>query len=131
MDVSLTASLAGHAVPTGASFLRRVWIDVELTSRSGATTTIPGVLELGARLTKGGQDVALITDADHIERRSLAPGETRTVHLPTPPGAWASAKVRLRARAITEEALFSLGLSARASEVPLLEVAAIGIALQR
>ena len=82
------------------------------------------VQELGARMTRGGAPVALLTEADHLEERGLAPGETRELVLPPPGEARPPLRlrVRLRARAIRGETLEALGLGARGGEVPELEI---------
>ncbi len=131
VDVSVSTGLAGHAIPTGASFLRRIWIDVDFHGASGVVVTAPGVLELGARATRGGVAVALVTDADAVERRALEPGESRSFHVAAPISGFTQAVVRLRARAITEEALAALGLTDRAGEVPVLEALTVEVDASR
>ena len=124
--------LAGHAVPTGAAFLRRIWVDVELTDANAAALLLPAVLELGARATRAGAEVPLLTDADAVVSRALAPGEARTVRVTLPTGApWLRARAVLRARAISGDALAALGLGGRAAEVPVLEVTAKDVTLPR
>lgn len=119
--VRLENAGAGHAVPTGATHLRDAWVDVELTQPDGARVTVPRVLELGARLTRDGHEVPLVTDADTVTPQGLAPGEVRTVRITLPAGAQATAV--LSARAVRASALEALGLGARADEVPVLRVA--------
>lgn len=99
---------AGHAVPTGVSFLRDIWVEVDGQR----------VMELGARLLMGGQDTVLVTEADEVIPRGLAPGESRSVELSHPQ----SATVVLRARAFRQPLLDRLGLSHRSHEVPVHEV---------
>jgi hypothetical protein len=108
---------AGHAVPTGVSFLRDVWVDVELTHDDGTTDVIARVLELGDVPMHGETRVALPTDADHIEERRLQPFEIRSVALDAPD---VHATARLRFRAIREDALAALGVPAR--ESPIVDV---------
>ena len=132
LAVTLSAALAGHAIPTGATFLRRVWVDVEFVAPDGSPVTVAGamgVIELGARATRAGVPVPLLTDADAVEKRALDPGETRTVHVARPGLPTARASVHLRARAINEEVLRALGLEDRAGEVPVLDVASVEVAL--
>ena len=138
LDVSLT-NQAGHAVPSGAAFLRRIWIDVTFTDASGATNDENAVLVLGADPEKNGVATALITDADDVRSHVLAPGAVTTVHV-APPSAIGTnggsgnvashATVFLRARAITPEALHALGLEARESEVPILEAGSFDVTLR-
>lgn len=120
LTVHLVNVGARHAVPTGVSFLRDVWVDVEITHPNGELTTLPRVIELGDQPTREGQPVALITDADAVERRSLAFGAERTASSSIPADAIAVRGV-LRARAFREEVLTALGLAARSGEVPVLE----------
>lgn len=114
--VRLTNVNTGHAVPTGVASLRDLWIDVELTDQEGRQVVVERVLELGARLTREGQDVALPTDATLITPRSLDPGEVREWR--SPKGA-TSLVATLRARAFRSGALSALGLEGRAHEVPV------------
>lgn len=123
LEVRLENAGAGHAVPTGATHLRDVWVDVEGLDANGRAFVVSRVLELGAKLTRDGVEVALVTDADTVTSRSLAPGEARTVRVELPAGAHAVRAV-LWARAVRPAALEALGLSARASEVPTLRGAA-------
>ena len=132
IDVSLRADLAGHAIPTGASFLRRMWVDVDFSDASGTTVSALGVIELGAQPRYRGAKIALVTDADAVEARSLAPGETRTVHVVIPPApatALVRATIRLSARAVSDEVLEALGLTSRSAEVPILVAATIEVPL--
>lgn len=120
--VELENAGAGHAVPTGATHLRDVWVDVDGVDAEGRAFVVPRVLELGAKLTRGGVEVALITDADTASSRSLAPGERRTVRVELPAGAH-DVRAVLWAQAVRSAALDALGLGARAREVPALRVA--------
>jgi hypothetical protein len=116
--VRLTNDQTGHAVPTGITALRDVWVDVEVIDATGVRSALPRVLELGARLTRDGVEVALPTEATLIESRSLAPGATREWQVQLP--ADARLVATLRARAIRESTLAALGLSDKAGEVPVL-----------
>jgi len=130
IDVTLTND-AGHAVPTGVAFLRRIWIDATYTDASGKTSTTGDVLRLGAVPTKNGVPVALITDADAVNPNTLAPGASTTVHVAAPTGmpAPVSVTVRLHARAIDPDALAALGLSDRADEVPTHDLGSVEVKL--
>ncbi|MEW5740615.1 MAG: hypothetical protein AB1938_16930 [Myxococcota bacterium] len=121
-EVSVTNTGAAHAVPTGATHLRDVWVDVEATDASGRRLLFPRVLELGARLTRDGAEVALATQASQVDPRGLSPGAGRTVRVPLPVGgaAWEVSAV-LRARAVRADALAALQLDA--SQVPTRDVA--------
>lgn len=116
--VRLTNDQTGHAVPTGITALRDVWVDVEVTDASGLRSERPRVLELGARLTREGVEVALPTEATLIESRSLAPGAIREWQVQLPADAHLVAT--LRARAVRASALAALGLADRGGEVPVL-----------
>jgi len=120
LTVHLVNIGARHAVPTGVSFLRDVWVDVEVTAANGVTTVVPRVIELGDQPMRVGEPVALITDADSVERRSLAFGEERVVSVPLPVDL-GDVRAVLRARAFRAEVLSALGLADRAGEVPVLE----------
>ena len=119
--VRVTNVGARHAVPTGVAFFRDVWVDVLVRARDGSTRTAPRVISLGDQPLRGGEPVALVTDADAVERHRLDYGESRGARLEVPEDA--AIEVILRARAFREEVLVALDLTARADEVPTLEVA--------
>ncbi|MFO0714348.1 MAG: multiheme c-type cytochrome [Sandaracinus sp.] len=119
--VRVTNVGARHAVPTGVSFLRDVWIDVELVAADGASEHLPRVITLGDQPMRAGEPVALITDADAVERHRLDAGQSAEVRVEVPPGAHVIAT--LRARAFRADVLDALELGSRADEVPVLEVA--------
>jgi hypothetical protein len=121
--VQLENSGAGHAVPTGATHLRDVWVDVEGVDGEGRPFVTPRVLQLGAKLMRGGVEVALVTDADSVASQGLSPGERRRVRVTLPAGA-RDVRAVLFARAVRASALDALGLGARAWEVPALRIAA-------
>lgn len=125
VEITLTNVGGGHAVPTGVSFLRDFWVDLRIVDASGATFDEPRIVELGARMTLAGSEVALPTDADTIESRSLAPEASRRVEVAWPAEAAlpVSIEATLRARAVRASTLTALGLSGRADEVPELVVA--------
>lgn len=123
VKVTLVSEQTGHAVPTGITALRDVWVDVEWTDALGHRVVQPRVMELGARLTRDGVEVALFTDATLIEPRGLSPGESRAWR--APPGSH-SVVATLKARAVRASALSALGLDALASEVPELVVRSAG-----
>ncbi len=131
VDVTLTND-AGHAVPTGVAFLRRIWVDAVFADASGRQVTTGAVLTLGAVPTKAGAPVALITDADAVAPNVLAPATTMSVHVPPPAemAAPVSALVRLHARAIDPDTLAALGLAARADEVPTHNLGSARVALR-
>ncbi len=108
---------AGHSVPTGAAFLRDLWVDVSF----GAEETAARVIELGAQPMRGAERVALLTDADSVSHRSLASGETRRVRVPVAADA-DRVIVTLRLRAIRWDVLRALGLEAREADVPTIDV---------
>lgn len=112
---------AGHDVPTGAAFLRDIWVDVRVIDARGHVFELPRVIELGARMLSGEREVALPTEADRIVPRGIAPGDRRTALVELPAGATAPMHVAatVRARAVRPDTLASLGLPA----LPLLEIA--------
>lgn len=111
VDVVVTNRGAGHAVPTGATFLRDIWVDVEIDGVRHAR-----VITLGDRPMRGDRPVALLTQADRVERASLDPGAERRVSLAAAPGARVVAT--LYGRAIRDEVLAALGIEALAAEIP-------------
>jgi Cytochrome c554 and c-prime len=130
IEVSLT-NQAGHSVPTGATSLRSLWVDVAFTAADGTSASPSRAIALGSQPTLDGSPVALITEADAVEPHELAPGATMTVNVAPPSSlpqpAWAV--VTLEARAIRAEVLDALGLTALSSEVPTHEVAVVRVAL--
>jgi len=119
IDVTVV-NRAGHAVPTGVTFLRSVWVDVVLTDAAGASAKLASVVSLGAQPTLEGAPVALITEADTVEPHELASGQSITVHVATPTSLIEPvvAVVTLQGRAVRPEVLGALGLTAMAAEVP-------------
>ncbi len=109
----------GHAVPTGAAFLRDLWVDVS------AGPWEARALELGSLPTRDGEPVALLTDADTVTNRSLASGEVREARVPLPADASGEVVVTLNLRAIRWEVLDALGLGARREESPTIELTRI------
>jgi hypothetical protein len=112
----------GHAVPTGAAFLRDLFVDVVVTREDGTTETLSRVAELGTELLAHGVPVSLVTDADEARARALRPDETRRIAVLVGEGALAVEAV-FSVRAVRYDALDALGLASRRSEVPTLEVA--------
>jgi hypothetical protein len=116
VEVTLTNVGAGHAVPTGAAALRDLWVDLELDGEVIASR----VIELGDRPMAGDRVVALLTDADRIERNVLDAGTSRRVRVPlldVPPHAVVA---KLRGRAIRDAVLARLGVDGR--DVPTHEI---------
>ncbi len=131
VDVTFTND-AGHAVPTGVTFLRRIWADVVFTDAAGKQATQSAVVMLGAIPTRAGAPVALVTDADAVTPNVLAPGASMSVHVAPPAelSAPVSAVVRLRARAIDPGTLAALGLATLADQVPTHDVGTVHVVLQ-
>ncbi len=111
---------AGHAVPTGATFLRDLWVDVE----HDGVVVAPRVLAIGDRPMRAGAPVALVTEADSIAHGALAPRAEAQARVAIPRSA---VEVVLRGRAIGVEVLAALGLEELADRVPTLEIARIGV----
>lgn len=93
VELALSNVAGGHHIPTGATLIRELWVEVHPTPRGSSDPSPPRTpsltaITLGARMTADTFEVPLPTEADHIHLDSLAPGETRTVTLPpflTPP----------------------------------------------
>lgn len=111
VEIVVTNVGAGHAVPTGATFLRDLWVDVEIEGGLHAR-----VITLGDQPMRGEEAVALLTQADRVERGSLDPGAERRAFLPAAEGAAVTAT--LRGRAVRDSVLGALDLGARAAEIP-------------
>lgn len=109
-EVVLENAGAGHAVPTGISFLRDLWVDVRVVDAAGTVVHRPRALELGSLPMRGEERVALPTDADRIEPRSLAFGERVRARLELPAGLTPPLEVEavLRARRVRAEILEEL-----------------------
>ncbi|MBW2461736.1 MAG: hypothetical protein JRH11_08820 [Deltaproteobacteria bacterium] len=118
--ITLTNVGAGHSVPTGAAFLRDVWVDVSFTDREGEGSA-ERLMSFGAEMTLNGASVGLITEADTVVSHSLAAGEARQAQMRIPTGA-TSVTATLRLRAVRWQTLDALGLSSRRSEVPTIDV---------
>lgn len=120
LEVRLTNRGAGHNVPTGASWMRDLWVDVELEADDGERWTEARVLELGARPIRGEREVPLAMGADRIVDLTLAPDETLVGRVEL--GDAIGAVARLRGRALREQILSALGLEELAGELPTHEV---------
>lgn len=114
---------AGHSVPTGAAFLRDVWLDVSFDGGDPVR-----VASFGAEMTHGDASVAVITRADAVESRSLSAGEVRTWSVPAPSGA-RRVDATLRLRAIRWDTLAALGLDDLREEVPTIDVTSQGASI--
>jgi hypothetical protein len=107
---------ARHRVPTGATFLRDIWVDLEV----GGEVMVPRAIALGDRPRRSGSDVALVTDADEIAKHSLARGEEARARVTIRTG-----EAVLRARAVRSEIVDALGLAAIDAEIPTHEIARV------
>src|SRR5262249_43288900 len=97
LDVIVTNVGAGHSVPTGAAFVRDIWVDLEV----GGVGVAPAILRIGDQPPHAGEPVPLLTRADAVRSGSLAPGARARVSLDAPDGAIAV----LRARPVRLEVL--------------------------
>ncbi len=77
---------AGHAVPTGAAFVRDLYVDLSV----GGEVVAPRVLEVGPRPARAGRPVPLLTDADGVLGEALQVGEVAAVEVALPVGVSAS-----------------------------------------
>lgn len=106
-----------HAVPTGVAILRDVWVDLEV--RGAQRLDVPRVIDLRARVLRGDEVVALVTDATRLEEGALAPGASRTFTWTRPTTEHGALEVRalVKARAFRDDVLRALSLEDRAAEV--------------
>lgn len=125
--LSLTNVAGGHHIPTGATLIRELWVEVHPTPRSSDPGPNPPptltALTLGARMTADTFEVPLPTEADQIHIDSLAPGETRTVTLPpslTPP-----LTATLYLRPVRADLALALGLDPDHPELAPLQIARV------
>lgn len=104
----LTNARAGHSIPTGATLVRELWVEVR-----GSDAAVARAITLGAHLTADGVGVPLPTEADTATITALAPGETltRELHL-TPP-----VTATLYLRPVRADAAEALGFDPEAPEL--------------
>ncbi len=114
VTVAVTNTGAGHRVPTGATFLREIWVDVVVDGALAAR-----VIALGDQPMAGDQPVPLLTQADRVEIGSLAPGERREVRFATE----GPVEATLRGRAVRPEVLAAIGRPDLEAEVPVHAIA--------
>lgn len=107
-DEVVLTNHAGHAAPTGVSFLRSIRVE------AGDATLI----RLGSDPVRDGQAVALVTDADSVRSGTLESGAS--VRAPIPPG---TTRITLRASRVRPEVTDALGIAASAA----LDVASIDL----
>lgn len=105
---------AGHSVPTGATFLRDLWVDVEVDGRVVASR----VIVLGDQPMHGDTPVPLVWRADRVEGGSLEAGGERAVRVAVE----GPVEVVLRGRAVRTAVLEALALDALAAEIPTHEI---------
>lgn len=103
----------GHPFPTGATFLRELWVSLEVDGEDGVRRFQSGALDdegrvtsddgsvrwLSTRTLRGNQRAASPTRADELVHHAIGPEESAvlTFSLPVPDGPWtAHACVRLR-----------------------------------
>ena len=104
---------AGHSVPTGATFLRDLWVDVLVGGELR-----PRVIALGDQPMHGEMQVPLLTRADHVDTGSLRAGDERTVFVE----AEGEVSAWLRGRAVRSSVLSALGLEHLEPQVPVHEI---------
>ena len=115
LEIAVTNVGAGHAVPTGAAFLRDLWVDVE---RDGVVVAAR-VMTIGDQPMQGETPVPLLTRASHVVPGSLAAGETRVARV----AATDDSQVILRGRAVRPAVRAALGLEGLSASVPVHEIA--------
>jgi len=121
VDVAVQSLVEGHHVPTGATFLRDIWVDVEV---DGAIVR-SRVLCIGDQPMRDGAPVALLTRADSVAVGSLAPGAEARAPVALEDVAAPAVDVVLRARAVRDEILVALGVPELSSEIPTHEIARV------
>lgn len=121
LGIAVTNVGAGHAVPTGAAFLRDLWVDVEVGAEGGGGVVAARVITLGDQPMRGERPVPLLTRADRVEPGSLPAGATRRARIAWPRPEPAS--VVLRGRAVRLPVLDALGLRRLEPELPVHEIA--------
>ncbi len=112
-EVIVTNVGAGHNVPTGATFLRDLWVDVDVDGELQRR-----VIVLGDQPMLGETPVALLTEADHVVGGSLPPGEERRVFI----AADGTVEAFLRGRAVRDDVLTALRIEDLAGEIPTHEI---------
>jgi hypothetical protein len=116
VEVVVTNVGAGHGVPTGATFLRDLWVDLEMEGVVVASR----VVVIGDQPMRDGVPVALPTEADSIEHHALAPGaEARAII------EGAATEAVLRGSAVKREVLSALDLDELADRIPTHEIARV------
>jgi hypothetical protein len=111
--VALTNIAGGHAIPTGATLVRELWVEVH-----GAGASEPRALVLGATMVRDGVEVPLVTEADTVTHAVLLPSQTLTRVLPIRP----PAEAVLYMRPVRVEAALALGLDPTSPELAPLQV---------
>jgi len=108
VTVRLTNARGGHSVPTGATLVRELWVEVR-----SADAGVPRALTLVAEMTRDGVAVPLPTEADEVHPAALAPGASiaRTLSL-TPP-----VEATLYLRPVRADSAEALGLDPDAPEL--------------
>lgn len=109
VEVVVENAGAGHGVPTGATFLRDLWVDVEVDGERHER-----VIVLGDQPMAGDTPVPLLTRADHVEPGSLPAGEERRVRFDTD----GLVTAELFGRAIRPEVLEAIGRADLEAQVP-------------
>jgi len=116
LRVSLTNVGAAHDVPTGATLVRELWVEVRGLEGAPARP-----IALGARMSADGEAVPLPTEADDIVVDALGPGETVSRRVTVAP----PVEAILYARAVREDSARALGFDPDARELAPLEVARV------
>lgn len=113
VEVALTNTFGGHAIPTGATLVRELWVEVHT-----ADTIFEHVLALGATMVADGVEVPLATEAETVSVAALMSGETlaHTVPIATP------AEAILYLRPVRVDAALALGLDPAMPELAPIEV---------
>lgn len=121
LSLSLTNVAGGHHIPTGATLIRELWVEVHPTRPTDPPALrAVTVLTLGARMSADGVAVPLPTEADEVHIDRLAPGETRTVTLS--PSLAPPLTATLYLRPVRRDLALALGLDPEHPELAPLEI---------
>jgi len=125
VDVAVHHSGSGHAFPSGATFVRELWISLEVFDSNGAPWFESGTVGaqervqsddgairwLSSRTVRSGSEVASPTEAERLEHHGIAPESTRheLFSIVPPTESW-TARACVRLRRYRPDMLDALGI---------------------
>src|SRR5690606_3752475 len=88
VEVVIENRAEGHDLPDGASFLREMWVSLEVEV-SGAVVFASGIEDaeapwLSSRIARNGEEVVLPTDGDTVVAHAVPAKSSRSVHFEVP-----------------------------------------------